>query len=87
MASHSKGRTVPHRRRSHSWLWLGVIAIIVLGGATLAFTALGGARSAALIPERTTYDFGTVSMRDGPITTTFPLTVQEPTVVTDVNSS
>lgn len=87
MATHPKGRVVPQRRRSRPWLWLGVFAIILLGGATFAFTAFGGGRSGALVPESTTYDFGTVSMRDGAISTTFPLTVREPAVVTDVNSS
>lgn len=87
MVTHHKGRAVPQRRRSRPWLWLGVFAIMLLGGATLAFTALGGGRSGALVPESTTYDFGTVSMRNGEITTKFPLKVREPTVITDVNSS
>ncbi|HEX6287666.1 MAG TPA: hypothetical protein VFZ66_00675 [Herpetosiphonaceae bacterium] len=87
MATHTKGRSVPRRRRLvPAWLWLGLVALLVVGGATLAVTALRGP-SEALVPAHTTHDFGTVSMRDGLISAQFPVTVKEPTLITDVSSS
>lgn len=87
MARHSRGRVVPQSRRSSRRLWLGLPLLIMIGAALLAFITLGGSRTAALVPEHTTHDFGTVSMRDGEISARIPLSVQQPTVVTDVNSS
>ena len=87
MASRTKGRAVPQRHTTRPWLWLGALALVVLAGTALALTGFGRGRAGALVAEQSTYDFGTVSMRNGEITTTFPVSVREPTVVTDVNSS
>ncbi len=83
-----KGRKVPPRRRTpQRWLWFAVLALVVTGAGTLLLGVVNRAAASTLVPERTAHDFGQVAMHNGEITAQFPITVREPTVVTDVNSS
>ncbi len=90
MAQHTRGRAVPKAQgvQAHPRSWLLLITVALLLGGAFVFTLATGRGSAtALVPERTTHDFGTVSMSKGEIRAQIPLTVREAAVVTDVSSS
>jgi hypothetical protein len=83
-----KGRKVPPRRRMpYRWLWFALLGLIFTGAGTLLLGMVNRAAASTLAPEHTAHDFGQVTMHNGEITAQFPITVREPTVVTDVNSS
>ncbi len=85
-----KGRSRPSHPWWHGKVWLGAaVAALVILGALIGFRQQSTASTAngTLTAERTSFDFGRVSMAGGLVETKFPLTVQGNTLVTGLTSS
>lgn len=89
MAAQIKDQVTPGRGVRHlPWLLRGFLILIFLASGASAGAAFRlGRGGRALVPDTTTFDFGQIVLRNGIVSTRFPLHVQQATVITDVNSS
>lgn len=83
----SHPRPYHHRaRRSYLWMWV-VAPIVVLVATALLLVMLGSSQAGKLTPATTAFDFGQVKIDGGLITTRFQLNVDGPGLVTKVGTT
>ena len=85
LPAHPAGRAAGSRPRSVG-IWLALAVVALVGGAlalTLIRSAGGGQLSAAV----QSYNFGSVPIHGGVVSTQFPLTVAGDTLVTELTTS
>lgn len=80
------GRNAGRQSRSPlPWIVLGVF--VVIASALALIVSSGNSANGRVTATQQSYDFGQVSIHGGPITTRFPLTVENEALVTELSSS